>query len=245
MMTPKPSLRPPAGLHVAIIMDGNGRWALARGLRRTEGHAAGARAVRRAVEAAPALGIATLTVYAFSSDNWHRPSLEVSALMRLFRRALHAEVEECLEQGVRVSVIGRRDRLDPSLCRAIDAAERVTAGGRTLHLRIAIDYSARDSIVRAASGLRAAGTMAREDFTRVLGAVNHAEDAPDVDLLVRTGGEQRLSDFLRWESAYAELIFLPCMWPDFDGDVLARAVAEYHSRDRRFGRVAESAAVAG
>jgi undecaprenyl diphosphate synthase len=216
------------GLHAAIIMDGNGRWATARGLPRIAGHRAGADALRRAVEAAPDLGIGTMTVYAFSSDNWRRPSTEVSALMRMFHTYLRREQAKCVENGVRISVIGRRDRLPPLLLPAIDACERATAGGAKLHLRIAVDYSARDSIVAAGSKLKGKGT--REDFSRALGG-------PDVDLLIRTGGEKRLSDFLLWECAYAELLFSPVMWPDFTASHLAAAVTDFHSRERRFGAV--------
>ncbi len=213
-------------LHAAIIMDGNGRWATARGLPRMAGHRAGAEALRRTVEAAPDLGIGTLTVYAFSSDNWQRPPVEVSALMKLFHVYLRREQARCVEQGVRVSVVGRRDRLPRLLLPVIEACEQATAPGRKLHLRLAVDYSSRDAIVRAAARLRKNAT--REDLSRVLGGA-------DVDLLIRTGGEQRLSDFLLWESAYAELVFTPVMWPDFDAAHLASAVAEFHSRDRRFG----------
>ena len=235
------------GLHVAVIMDGNGRWASARGLPRTAGHRAGAAALRRIVEHAPAAGIGTLTVYAFSSDNWARPAAEVEALMRLFRIYLHRETARCTANSVRLSVVGRRDRLAPALRAAIAHAERETARGRRLHLRIAVDYSARDAIVRAAdllTGTReggAAGGGAPLDRARVGAAIaaacGCAIAAPDVDLLVRTGGEQRLSDFLLWECAYAELLFSPRMWPDFGAADLDAAVREFHDRDRRFGRI--------
>ena len=240
----------PAGLHVAIVMDGNGRWATARGLPRTAGHRAGARALRRVVEAAPDAGIGTLTVYAFSADNWGRPPAEVEALMRLFHLYLHRETARCIANGVRLSVIGRRDRLSPALRSAVAHAERETAGGGTLHLRIAVDYSAREAIARAAARLaapecadreRTAGddaTDERDRFAAALAADAGAGGAPDVDLLVRTGGEQRLSDFLLWECAYAELLFTPRHWPDFGAAELHAAVAAFHGRDRRFGRVA-------
>jgi undecaprenyl diphosphate synthase len=231
----------PAGLHVAMIMDGNGRWANARGLPRVAGHRAGAKAVRRVVEAAPGVGIGTLTLYAFSSDNWQRPPREVGALMRLFRSYLASETERLIENGVRLSVIGRRDRLPEVLARAIAGAEAATASGTRLHLRLAIDYSARDAILRAAT-LAAGREVDRAGFEALLGAaVGSVEPAPQVDLLVRSGGEQRLSDFLLWECAYAELWFTPRMWPDFDAATLAEAVAEFRRRDRRFGRVAEKA----
>ena len=224
--------RTSCGLHAAIIMDGNGRWATARGLPRIAGHRAGAEALRRAVEASPDLGIGTLTVYAFSSDNWRRPRAEVSALMRLLHTYLRRERDKCVENGVRVSVIGRRDRLPPMLLPAIESTESATRGGTKLHLRLAIDYSSRDAILNAAKKLRSRAT--REDFAKALGG-------PEVDLLIRTGGEQRLSDFLLWEAAYAELVFTPVMWPDFKASDLAAAVAEFHSRERRFGAVPEAA----
>jgi undecaprenyl diphosphate synthase len=229
--------------HVAIIMDGNGRWAVARGLPRVAGHRHGALAVRRAVEAAPELGIRTLTLYAFSSDNWRRPPEEVSALMRLLLDYLRKETEECIENGVRVSLIGRRDRLSRPLAESVDAAERATLHGRRLHLRIAVDYSARDAILRAAGRLTA-GDVGREEFGRVLAEACHAPaPSPDVDLLIRTGGEQRLSDFLLWEAAYAELHFTHRMWPEFQAADLEAAVRDYHGRQRRFGTVPEAAAV--
>ncbi len=215
-----------SNLHAAIIMDGNGRWATARGLPRVAGHRAGAEALRRTVEAAPDQGIGTLTVYAFSSDNWRRPPTEVTALMKLFHVYLRHEQARCIEQGVRVSVIGRRDRLPRMLLPVLEDCEKATARGRTLHLRLAVDYSSRDEIVRAAGRLGKHPT--REQLAKALGG-------PDVDLLIRTGGEQRLSDFLLWECAYAELVFTPVMWPDFDASHLAAAVSEFRSRDRRFG----------
>ena len=233
----------PEGLHVAIIMDGNGRWAVARGLPRIAGHRHGALAVRRAVEAAPGLGIRTLTLYAFSSDNWRRPPEEVSALMRLLLEYLRKETDECIENGVRISLIGRRDRLSRPLAESVEAAERATAHGRRLHLRIAVDDSARDSILRAASR-HPAGEVDREEFGRQLAeACNAPAPSLDVDLLIRTGGEQRLSDFLLWEAAYAELHFTHRMWPEFQASDLEAAVRDYHGRQRRFGAVPEAAAV--
>jgi undecaprenyl diphosphate synthase len=229
------------GLHVAIIMDGNGRWARDRNRPRTAGHEAGADAVRRTVEAAPELGVSTLTLFAFSSDNWQRPPAEVEALMRLFERYLQRETDRAAREGMRISVIGRRDRLRTALRRAVERAEAATAGGPRLHLRIAVDYSARDAIVRAAASLRAPRPLAapsREAFARLLGDACHArEPVPDVDLLIRTGGEQRLSDFLLWECAYAELVFLERRWPDFAADDLRGAIAAFQGRERRFGRV--------
>lgn len=199
-------------------MDGNGRWATRRGLPRAAGHRAGADAVRRIVEIAPGCGITALTVYAFSSDNWSRPAAEVSMLMRLFARYLRTETAELAEKGVRLTVVGRRDRLPPALVDAITAAEQATTHGTRLELRIAVDYSARAAIQRGAL-------------------------LPDVDLLIRTGGEQRLSDFLLWECAYAELWFTDRMWPDFGAAHLAAAIHEFHSRDRRFGGLPTQEAV--
>ena len=196
-------------------MDGNGRWATARGLPRTAGHRAGADAVRRVVEAAPRLDVGTLTLFAFSSDNWKRPTREVATLMRLFHRYLASEAAALQENGVRLSVIGRRDRLAAPLVRQIVAAERLTADGRRLHLRLAVDYSAREAIQRSVREPSAVG--------------------PDVDLLIRTGGERRLSDFLLWECAYAELHFTDKRWPDFEAADLERAIADFHGRERRFG----------
>jgi len=199
-------------------MDGNGRWATRRGLPRAAGHRAGVEAVRRIVRAAPDVGITALTLYAFSSDNWSRPPAEVTALMRLFARYLHREVPELVAQSVRLSIIGRRDRLPAALVNAIVDAEQATSGGTRLDLRIAVDYSARAAI--------RSGTL-----------------LPDVDLLIRAGGEQRLSDFLLWESAYAELWFTDTMWPDFTATELAGAVRDFRARDRRFGGLSTQAAV--
>ena len=217
-------------------MDGNGRWARARGLPRVAGHRAGADAVRRVVEAAPGLGVGVLTLYSFSSDNWLRPAAEVKALMSLFQSYLRMETSRCVREGVRIRTIGRRDRLAPSLQKALTAAEAATAAGTTLEVRIAVDYSSRDAILNAASKLRKGAEVSREAFSRLLG------DTPDVDLLIRTGGEQRLSDFLLWECAYAELLFTKRMWPDFARSDLEEAIAEYYSRERRFGRVPEAVA---
>ena len=229
--------RPPAGLHVAIIMDGNGRWAAAHGLPRPAGHAQGAETVRTIVEAAPSLGIRALTLYAFSADNWQRPPREVGALMRLFRMYLRGEATRLASNGVRLSVIGRRDRLSASLRAAIDEAESITAQGRTVHLRLAIDYSSRDALARAAATLQDTGEPAtRAALSEALGAgAGPGARAGDVDLLVRTGGERRLSDFLLWECAYAELWFSDIMWPAFTAADLAAAVSDFHGRERRFG----------
>jgi undecaprenyl diphosphate synthase len=207
-------------------MDGNGRWALGRGLPREAGHRAGVETVSRIVEAAPEAGIGILSLFAFSSDNWRRPRPEVAALMRLLALYLEKEADRCLRNGVRLEVIGRRDRLNGSLREAITQAEQTTAAGKRLWLRIAFDYSGRDAILAAA---RRVGSLSRESVGLALG--------PPVDLLIRTGGERRLSDFLLWECAYAELVFSPRMWPDFGPADLAAAVREFRGRDRRFGAV--------
>lgn len=223
-------------MHVAIIMDGNGRWATQRAMPRVAGHRVGVDVVRKIVEAAPSLGIGTLTLYAFSSDNWRRPAAEVSTLMRLFRSRLVSEVPRLLANNVRLTAIGRRDRLPLALGDALADAEEATAGGSTLHLRLAIDYSARDEILRAAQRLAAAaGEVTREEFGRALGGEHDARPAADVDLVIRTGGERRLSDFLLWECAYAELYFTDLMWPEFGPKDLEEAVEYFQKRDRRFG----------
>jgi undecaprenyl diphosphate synthase len=221
-------------MHVAIIMDGNGRWAERRGLARSAGHRAGARAVRRIVEAAARTSLNVLTLYAFSADNWTRPAQEVASLMRLLKRYLVSETARCLENGVRLSVIGRRDRLSADLVRTIENTERLTSGGNGLQLRLAIDYSARESIARAAALVRGPD-CSQGEFERCLAdAVNSEVHAP-VDLLIRTGGEHRLSDFLLWECAYAELVFVDQYWPDFDEAAFDSALREFANRDRRFG----------
>ncbi|GMW03391.1 MAG: isoprenyl transferase [Candidatus Hydrogenedentota bacterium] len=231
-------------LHCAIIMDGNGRWAEARGLPRTEGHRAGVRAVRTIVEAAPELGISMLTVYAFSSDNWRRPKDEVSALMKLLKLFLEKETRTCVQQGVRLQMIGKRSRLNPVLLRAIERSEAATQDGQRLTFRIAVDYSSRDAILAAARRVADSPPLSRGVFSDLM-----YEDEPlthrgyDVDLLIRTGGEQRLSDFLLWECAYAELYFTPLMWPDFDEAALADAVIAYHRRQRRFGGLTTGSSV--
>ena len=221
-----------AKLHVGIIMDGNGRWATRRGLSRLRGHEAGVEAIRRVVEAAPDQGVGTLTLYAFSSDNWRRPRTEVTALMGLLRFYLANEIEALVRNGVRLTVIGRRDRLPDGMANAIARAEAATGNGDALHLRIAIDYSARDAILNAAARAAGIANLTRETFSEfITGEAN----LRDVDLIVRTSGEKRLSDFLLWEGAYAELHFTERMWPEFEADDLAEALSSFHRRERRFG----------
>jgi undecaprenyl diphosphate synthase len=231
-LVPKLKIDDVSKLHVGIIMDGNGRWATRRQLTRLHGHQAGVEAIRRVVEAAPRQGVGTLTLYAFSSDNWRRPKAEVTGLMTLLRSYLAGEVESLIRNGVRLNVIGRRDRLPFGLADAIEDAEAATAGGDVLHLRVAIDYSARDAILNAAAQARNLNDLTRASFA---GLVTGEPGLRDVDLVIRTSGEQRLSDFLLWESAYAELHFTERMWPDFGAEDLARALKSFHARERRFG----------
>lgn len=212
-------------LHAAIIMDGNRRWADRGGLGHAQGHAAGAEALRRIVEAAPAQGIATLTVFAFASENWRRSPAETGDLMALFHRYLDQETETLVRDGVRLSVIGRRDRLGDELAGEVERAEAATEWGDALHLRLAVDYSGRDAILEVARRLGAGATQ--DTFCAEM-----TGECGDVDLLIRTAGDQRLSDFLLWECAFAELYFTPCLWPDFDAPDLAMALAEFRRRKR-------------
>ena len=228
-------------LHVGIIMDGNGRWAIQRGMPRVLGHKAGVEALRRVVEAAPEMGVGTLTLYAFSCDNWRRPETEVAALMGLLRHYLRTEIARLVRSGARLTVIGRRDRLPDGLAAEIGSAEAATACEETLHLRVAIDYSARDAILKAAAAVDNRDELTREEFSRL---VTGERECRDVDLVIRTGGEKRLSDFLLWESAYAELHFTERMWPEFGPQDLAEALACYHRRERRFGGLSASAPAA-
>ena len=227
-----------SGLHVAIIMDGNGRWATHQGLPRVAGHRAGVAAVRRAVEHAPDLNIRVLTMYAFSSDNWARPAQEVQSIFWIIRAFLRLECERLRQQGVRLQVIGRRDRIPAPLLREIEHAEGATAEGETLCLRIAIDYSARSSIAEAAASVASTSTgVVTAERMRAIMTQALTAGCGDVDLLIRTGGEKRLSDYLLWESAYAELAFTNRMWPEFDGEDLEAAVNDFRHRERRFGAV--------
>jgi len=234
---------PSPKLHVAILLDGNGRWAASHDLPRTEGHRAGVSAVRRIVRAAPSLGIGTLTLYAFSANNWERPTEEVASLLSLLENYLRGDADDFAGKGVRLRVIGRRDRIPASLVDAIESAERITAAGRALELRIALDYSSREAILRASCWMVSSLEVSDKEFARRLGRVTHAGgQASDVDLLIRTGGERRLSDFMLWECAYAELFFTPRMWPEFEAADLQAAVEDYLGRERRFGRLPETAA---
>jgi undecaprenyl diphosphate synthase len=225
--------------HVAIIMDGNGRWAEQRGLPRWKGHEAGSKAVRRAVEAACRRGIPILTLFAFSSENWKRPRHEVQTLFRLFRRYLVEEKAELIENGIRLTAFGRRDRFDPAVAAALEEVEEATRSCTRLHLRLALDYGARYEIAEAARVLArrvARGELEPEDIGEewIAGTLS-SRDRPDPDLVIRTAGEQRLSNFLLWQAAYAELHFCTRMWPDFDESDLQEALEDYHMRTRKFG----------
>jgi undecaprenyl diphosphate synthase len=235
--------RPPAPrIHVAIISDGNGRWATSRGLPRSAGHRAGAETAREIISAAPCLGIHTLTLFALSSANWQRPAPEVTAILRVLHEYLLAETSRCMEEGVRLNVIGRRDRLSANLRQVILDAEAATMGGTRLHLRLAIDYSAREAIFLAACRFYKATELSTDSFAKVLEEF-HRGGSRDVDLVIRTGGEQRLSDFLLWECAFAEFIFLQKRWPDFSAADLQMAVQEFAKRERTRGRL--PSAIAG
>lgn len=232
------------GMHVGIIMDGNGRWALRRGLPRAAGHRAGVAAVRRVVERALDAGIARLTLYAFSSDNWRRPAAEVRSIFWLLRAFLRLETRRLQKRGARLKVIGRRDRLPQAVVRAIEEAEFATAAGRLIDVCVAIDYSSREAIAQAAAVAIAcdshSGCLSSDLLCDVLTKTMAAQGG-DVDLLIRTGGEKRLSDFLLWECAYAELVFTDRMWPDFDKADLDAALEEFCGRERRFGGVPAAA----
>ncbi|HLQ92916.1 MAG TPA: isoprenyl transferase [Xanthobacteraceae bacterium] len=225
--------------HVAIIMDGNGRWAAARGLPRTEGHRRGVEALRRTVRAAGDIGIEILTIFSFSSENWSRPKSEVRDLMGLLRRFIRNDLVELHQNGVQVRVIGERDDLDPEIRRLLDEAEQLTRDNDKLTLVVAFNYGGRQEIARAAQRLVeevVAGRLAATAITADrLGAALDAPEIPDPDLIIRTSGEQRLSNFLLWQAAYSELVFVPTYWPDFDRTTLESAIEEYRRRERRFG----------
>lgn len=237
----RPQLAQPRSLHVAIISDGNGRWATSRGLPRSAGHRAGAQTARRIIEAAPRLDIHTLTLFAFSSANWKRPATEVSAILRLLHEYLLTETSHCIEEGVQLSIIGRRDRLPATLRQAIADSEGATANGARLHLRLAVDYSAREAIYHAACRFYKVTHLSPESFSGVLAEVLRG-GSTEVDLLIRTGGEQRLSDFLLWECAFAEFVFLPKRWPDFTAADLEAAVQEFGRRERTRGALPDAIA---
>jgi undecaprenyl diphosphate synthase len=232
------------GLHVAIIMDGNGRWATRRGLPRVAGHRAGVGTVREVIEHAPELGIRQLTLYAFSSDNWNRPASEVQSIFWLMRAYLRLETDRLRQRGAQLQAIGRRDRIPAPLLREIEKAELATAAGSLINVRVAVDYSSREAITRAVSAVKntVCGNVADSpDFFRGVLTKVLSEEGGNVDLLIRTGGEKRLSDFLLWESAYAELYFTDRMWPDFGAIDLEAAISEFNRRQRRFGGLPEPA----
>jgi len=230
---------PAQRLHVAIISDGNGRWAISRNLPRSAGHRAGAEAARRVIRAAPRLGVHTLTLFALSSANWKRPASEVNGILRLLHEYLLTETSHCVEEGVRLSIVGRRDRLPATLRQAIAHSEAVTAHGTRLHLRLAVDYSARETIYHAACRFYKVTELSPESFSSVLAEVQRS-GSTEVDLLIRTGGEQRLSDFLLWECAFAEFVFLPKRWPDFTVADLETAVEEFYTRERTRGALPDA-----
>ena len=234
--------RPPAmPRHVAIIMDGNGRWAARRGLPRSAGHRAGVDALRRAVRAAAEFGIEYLTIYSFSSENWSRPASEVSFLLDLLRRFIRQDVAELHRSGVRIKVVGSRDDLDPGIVSLLNDAERLTHENSTLNLVVAFNYGSRQEISRAVSAIAgkiASGEMTASDISPELIADNlDTAGIPDPDLLIRTGGEQRISNFLLWQCAYTEFVFVDEFWPDFTQEIFARAIGEFSLRDRRFGGI--------
>jgi len=229
-------------LHVAIICDGNGRWATSRALPRSAGHRAGAEAARRVIRSAPHLGIHTLTLFALSSANWARPAAEVAAILQILQEYLLAETSHCLDEEIRLNIIGRRDRFPANLRETIADSEALTANGRKLHLRLAIDYSARHTIFQAASKFYKVTDLSSEAFGNILAEVQRG-GSTDVDLLIRTGGEQRLSDFLLWECAFAEFCFLPKRWPDFTPKDLRDMVKEFEQRERTRGGLPREAAL--
>lgn len=232
--------------HVAIIMDGNGRWAASRGLPRTAGHRQGVEALRRAVKAAADFGIEYLTIYSFSSENWSRPAAEVSFLLELLRRFIRRDVAELHQEGVKITVIGDRAGLDPGIVALLEDAERLTRDNAKLKLVVAFNYGSRQEMTRAARVIAEKVRAGKIDPSDVTPAViaNHLDTGgmPDPDLLIRTGGEQRLSNYLLWQCAYTEFVFVDAYWPDFSRDMFEQALAEYRSRDRRFGGLAVQSA---
>lgn len=230
---------PPPPTHVAIIMDGNGRWARARGLPRTEGHRRGAEAVRRTIKAATNAGVSYLTLFGFSSENWKRPLEEVRDLMGLLRFYLSKEIAELHKNGVRFKVIGDRTRLDPDIVTMIEDAEKHTAENTGLTLILALSYGGRAELTAAAKSIASdveAGHLRTEDISEDLfSSYLFTDDIPDPDLLIRTSGERRISNFLLWQLAYAEFVFLDVLWPDFGADDLSEALTEFDGRERRYG----------
>ncbi len=234
--------RPPAvPRHVAIIMDGNGRWAARRGLPRSAGHKAGVDALRRAVKAAADFGIEYLTIYSFSSENWSRPAAEVSFLLDLLRRFIRQDVAELHRSGVKITVVGSRADLEPGIVSLLDDAERLTRENSKLNLVVAFNYGSRQEIGRAMSAIARkveSGEISTADISPELISLNlDTAGIPDPDLLIRTGGEQRISNFLLWQCAYTEFVFVDDFWPDFTHEIFARALDEFRLRDRRFGGI--------
>jgi undecaprenyl diphosphate synthase len=225
--------------HIAIIMDGNGRWARKRFLPRVAGHARGVEAVRGTIRAAVERGVEYLTLFAFSSENWRRPIEEVSFLMQLFIKSLQKEVSRLHENGIRFRVIGDRSRFDPVLVKAIEAAEELTAGNTRLHLTVAANYGGRWYVLTAVNRALARQPGVTGISEEAINAELSMNFAPEPDLFIRTGGEQRISNFLLWQLAYTEFFFTDALWPDFDGKVLEQAIVSYQERERRFGRTSE------
>jgi len=245
-MTENASANSAAPKHVAVIMDGNGRWAKARGRPRSFGHSRGVDAVRSAVESASKLGIKYLTLFSFSTENWNRPADEVGALFELMRRFVEADLKTLAKKGVRIRIIGRRDDLNDDLKDIIERAETTTKENDAFHLTVAFNYGGRDEIVRAAQKMAKdaiSGALDPETCSdQVFGNYLDTSDLPDVDLLIRTSGEQRISNFMLWQTAYAEIVFQDVLWPDFSSNHLADAISQFHSRDRRYGGVDAGAA---
>jgi undecaprenyl diphosphate synthase len=227
--------------HVAIIMDGNGRWAAARGLPRSAGHKVGVEALRRAVKAAADFGIEYLTIYSFSSENWSRPAAEVSFLLDLLRRFIRQDVAELHSSGVKIKIVGDRKNLEPSMISLLDDAERLTRDNSKLNLVVAFNYGSKQEISRAVTAIAqkiSAGEICVEDVSpELISAHLDTNGIPDPDVLIRTGGEQRISNFLLWQCAYTEFVFVDEFWPDFTSEIFARSLAEFRSRDRRFGGI--------
>jgi len=228
-------------IHVAIICDGNGRWASLRGFPRSAGHKAGAEAARSVIRSAPHLGIHTLTLFTLSSANWKRPQAEVDSILSILENYLETETEHCLDEGIRLSIIGRRDRFAPELRELVLRSEALTSKGTRLHLRLAVDYSSRHCLLQAASKFYKATSLSTETFSDILAEVQRG-GSTDVDLLIRTGGEQRLSDFLLWECAFAEFVFLDKRWPDFTPVDLRNAIREFTKRERTRGAIPQECA---